>query len=257
MIVGVIGLVINVIGLFMFGGGHGHSHGGVDDGAHEPSHDDAESSEECSDDYNENGKSVEEGLEASTAAVVWTTAGHKNGGFTGDEAAETGSGDGGETDAKKEKKEKKKRNSTDTDQMNIRGVFLHVLADALGSIVVIISAGVILGTDPPSDPEAVDPRNYVDPALSIVLVVIILASTWPLLRDSSYILMQTIPPYVDMEGLRRKMLDQLPEVEDIHEFHVWRLVGNKVFASVHAMLKHEVCRSDHMLNAKRIKVTYK
>ena len=66
--------------------------------------------------------------------------------------------------------------------------------------------------------------------------------------------MQTIPPYVDMEGLKRKMLEQLPEVEDIHEFHVWRLVGNKVFASVHAMLKHEVCRSDHMLNAKRIKV---
>ena len=59
-----------------------------------------------------------------------------------------------------------------------------------------------------------------------------------------------------MEGLRTKMLEQLPEVEDIHEFHVWRLVGNKVFASVHAMLKHEVCRSDHMLNAKRIKVAY-
>ena len=93
-----------------------------------------------------------------------------------------------------------------------------------------------------------------DPTLSIVLVVIILASTWPLLRDSSHILMQTIPPYVDMDVLKRKMLEQLPEVEDIHEFHVWRLVGNKVFASVHAMLKHEVCRSDHMLNAKRIKV---
>ena len=58
-----------------------------------------------------------------------------------------------------------------------------------------------------------------------------------------------------MEGLRRKMLEQLPEVEDIHEFHVWRLVGDKVFASVHAMLRRDVRRSDHMLNAKRIKVT--
>ena len=58
-----------------------------------------------------------------------------------------------------------------------------------------------------------------------------------------------------MEGLRAKMLEQLPEVEDIHEFHVWRLVGDKVFASVHAMLRREVRRSDHMLNAKRIKVT--
>ena len=108
---------------------------------------------------------------------------------TGDETStETGSGDT-ETDAKKEKKEKKKK-ETASDNMNIRGVFLHVLADALGSIVVIISAGVILGTDPPADPEAIDPRNYVDPALSIILVAIILASTWPLLRDSSHILMQ-------------------------------------------------------------------
>ena len=58
-----------------------------------------------------------------------------------------------------------------------------------------------------------------------------------------------------MEGLRTKMLEQLPEVEDIHEFHVWRLVGDKVFASVHAMLRRDVRRSDHMLNATRIKVT--
>ena len=76
----------------------------------------------------------------------------------------------------------------------------------------------------------------------------------PLLRDSSHILMQTIPPSIDMEGLRRKMLEQLPEVEDIHEFHVWSLVGNKVLASVHAILRREVSRSDHMLNARRIKV---
>ena len=75
--------------------------------------------------------------------------------------------------------------------MNMRGVFLHVLADALGSVVVIISAGVVLASDPPSDPEAaVDPRNYVDPTLSLVLVAIIMTSTWPLLRDSALILMQ-------------------------------------------------------------------
>ena len=48
----------------------------------------------------------------------------------------------------------------------------------------------LLNTLQPSDPEAIDPRNYVDPALSIILVAIILASTWPLLRDSSHILMQ-------------------------------------------------------------------
>ena len=248
MIVGVVGLVINVIGLFMFGGGHGHSHGGGD-GAHGHSH--ATDSDDYSDVYADGG-SVERG-HGAVAVTVWTAGGdgHMNGGFAGTEgeaAREDGSeGEGGGA--------KKKEAARDTEQMNIRGVFLHVLADALGSIVVIISAGVILATDPPSDPEKVDARNYVDPALSVALVVIIVTSTWPLLRDSSYILMQTIPPYVDMDGLKVKMLKQLPEVEDIHEFHVWRLVGNKVFASVHAMLHRNVSRVDHMLNAKRIKVT--
>ena len=245
MIVGVVGLVINVIGLFMFGGGHGHSHdsGG---GAHGHSH--ARDS-----DVYEDGDAVER-RHGEVAVTVWTAGGgHKNNSFAGTEGEDGSEGEGGVAD-QDAKKGEAAATARDPEQMNIRGVFLHVLADALGSIVVIISAGVILATDPPSDPEKVDPRNYVDPALSIALVVIIVTSTWPLLRDSSYILMQTIPPYVDMDRLKVKMLKQLPEVEDIHEFHVWRLVGNKVFASVHAMLHRNVSRVDHMLNAKRIKV---
>ena len=220
MIVGVVGLVINVIGLLLFGGGHGHSHGGGGD-AHGHGHgggggDDKEIQGHAQDnpgkdfrldsgDYSEvYGKgcnpiyghaSLEEGYAHAHVAkahsnVGYIANGHSNGGFAADD---TGSG-GGEAAAKKvkeEKKEQKKKGSKDTEQMNIRGVFLHVLADALGSVVVIISAGVVLASDPPSDPEAaVDPRNYVDPTLSLVLVAIIMTSTWPLLRDSALILMQ-------------------------------------------------------------------
>ena len=224
MIVGVVGLVINVIGLLLFGGGHGHSHGGGGD-AHGHSHgggggDDKETQGHPQD-YADSGKdtrqdsgdysevygrgcnpiyghaSLEEGYAHAHVAKAhsnggYVANGHSNGGF---EADDTGSG-GGEAGAKKEKEEKDKREkkkqkgSKDTDQMNIRGVFLHVLADALGSVVVIISAGVVLASDPPSDPEAADPRNYVDPTLSLVLVAIIMVSTWPLLRDSAHILMQ-------------------------------------------------------------------
>ena len=160
MIVGVVGLVINVIGLFLFGGGHGHSHGsggGDDDGTQEPCHDDSDS-DDYSEVYMENGISarninpiygisVEDGksTEEGFGTAVWVT--------NNDEFSGGGDETGSEPDAKKEKKEKKKRKASETDQMNIRGVFLHVLADALGSIVVIISAGVILATDPPSDPE--------------------------------------------------------------------------------------------------------
>ena len=65
--------------------------------------------------------------------------------------------------------EKKKTSA----QLNMKGVFLHVLTDALGSIVVIISALIIWLTD-------WEYRMYVDPTLSICLVVLIMWSTWPL-----------------------------------------------------------------------------
>jgi Co/Zn/Cd efflux system component len=80
--------------------------------------------------------------------------GHHNHGMTHEDgvpATVSGSSDS----PKKQRKEQ----SSDSEQMNIRGVFLHVLADALGSVVVIISAGVILLTDEPADTDALDPRS--------------------------------------------------------------------------------------------------
>merc|ERR1719341_2933678 len=66
-------------------------------------------------------------------------------------------------------------NASSGHSMNITGVFLHVLADALGSVVVCITSLVIMLTD-------WEYRFYLDPVLSLVIVLIILASTWPLLR---------------------------------------------------------------------------
>ena len=76
--------------------------------------------------------------------------------------------------------------------MNIKGVFLHVMADALGSVVVLISASVIWLTD-------WEYRDYLDPVLSLVIVFLISMSTWPLLRDSIMILLNSAPPHVDTD----------------------------------------------------------
>jgi len=110
--------------------------------------------------------------------------------------------------------------------MNITGVFLHVLADALGSVVVCVTSLVILLTD-------WEYKNYLDPVLSLVLVVIILGSTWPLLRDSALILLNTIPSHIDLLDLETRLVDKVKGVSSIHELHVWRLVGRRVVASCH------------------------
>ena len=103
-------------------------------------------------------------------------------------------------------------------QMNIKGVFLHVMADALGSVVVLISASVIWLTD-------WEYRDYLDPVLSLVIVFLICLSTWPLLRDSILILLNSTPPHVDTSELRSGLINCLPVIRNVHELHVWQLVG--------------------------------
>ena len=83
--------------------------------------------------------------------------------------------------------------------MNITGVFLHVLADALGSVVVCVTSLVIMLTD-------WEYRFYLDPVLSLVIVLIILVSTWPLLRDSTLILLNTIPAHIDLLDLETRLV---------------------------------------------------
>jgi len=86
--------------------------------------------------------------------------------------------------------------------MNMRGVFLHVLADALGSVIVCISASIILFTN-------WSLKCYIDPLLSIIMVSLITYSTWPLLVESGMILLQTVPTHIEVDSLRRKLLQEV------------------------------------------------
>jgi len=110
--------------------------------------------------------------------------------------------------------------------MNMRGVFLHVMADALGSVVVIISAVIMWKTD-------WEYRLYVDPGLSLLLVILILRSVWPLLIDSALILLQTVPTHIQVDNLQRKLMEKVDGILAVHEFHVWQLTGDRIIASAH------------------------
>jgi len=185
LIVGGVGLGINLVGMLLFGDvGHGHSHGGSD------------SPKKKSDEQvNGHGHSHEKE----------NGHGHSHGGH----------GHGHSSDA-----------ASSGHSMNITGVFLHVLADALGSVVVCITSLVIMLTD-------WEYRFYLDPVLSLVIVLIILVSTWPLLRDSTLILLNTIPAHIDLLDLETRLVTTVAGVSSIHELHVWRLVGRRVVASCH------------------------
>lgn len=133
--------------------------------------------------------------------------------------------------------------------MNMHGVFLHVLADALGSVVVIISALIIKFV--PHDPNNKKHWTvYIDPTLSIIIVIIITISAIPLFKETSFILLQTLPKHVKVNVLKKKLLEEVPEVDNIHELHIWRLTGEKFIASAHVKRRS---LTDYMPVADKVK----
>merc|ERR1712013_676826 len=126
-----------------------------------------------------------------------------------------------------EKAEDGGSNDKSEGHLNMKGVYLHILGDALGSIIVIVAAIVIHFCGEQSW------TLYIDPALSIFMTCIILHSSVPLLKESSMILLQNVPPHIEVEELQHRLLQSFPEIISVHEFHVWQLAGNKIIASVH------------------------
>ncbi|EXJ88375.1 CDF family cation efflux system protein [Capronia coronata CBS 617.96] len=109
--------------------------------------------------------------------------------------------------------------------LNMRGVFLHVLGDALGNIGVIASALIIWQTTFPG-------RYYFDPGISLVITVIILYSAIPLCKAASRILLQAVPVGMSIDEITQDIED-LPHVVEAHHLHVWQLSDTKLVASLH------------------------
>ncbi|KIW19971.1 hypothetical protein PV08_00546 [Exophiala spinifera] len=116
--------------------------------------------------------------------------------------------------------------------LNMRGVFLHVLGDALGNVGVIASALIIWLTTFPA-------RYYFDPGISLVITVIILYSAIPLCKAASRILLQAVPVGLSIDEITTD-IESLPRVISAHHLHVWQLSDTKLVASLHVKVDCEV-----------------
>jgi solute carrier family 30 (zinc transporter), member 1 len=115
--------------------------------------------------------------------------------------------------------------------LNMRGVFLHVLGDALGNIGVITSALFIWLTD-------YSWRFYADPAISLVITVIILTTAIPLCKAASRILLQAVPAGISIDDLKDD-IEELPGIISAHHIHVWQLSDTKFVASLHVQVEFD------------------
>jgi cobalt-zinc-cadmium efflux system protein len=134
--------------------------------------------------------------------------------------------------------------------LNIRGAFLHVVADALGSVGVLAAAVLIEVT-----------RSYIwDPIVSAAVCLLILWSSARLIRDSFRIFMEGAPAHLDTRAIR-ETLAALDGVLDVHDLHVWTITSGFVSMSAHLKVRagmeaRDVLRRAHEAISSRFKVVH-
>ena len=111
------------------------------------------------------------------------------------------------------------------EDLNVRGAFLHMAADAAISAAVAVSGLVILFTG----------WSWLDPLMSLIVVSVIVWGTWGLGRDAMRLAMAAVPPGVDVTRIRAYLL-QLPGVADVHDLHVWALSTTENALTVHLVM---------------------
>lgn len=114
------------------------------------------------------------------------------------------------------------------DDINIKGAFLHLIADALILVGVVVSAFIIKYTH----------YFWIDPVVGLIIVLIVLWGTWGLLRDSLSLILDAIPHYIDHSGVRT-YLANYPGVEALHDLHIWGLSTREVALTAHLVMPNK------------------
>ena len=110
--------------------------------------------------------------------------------------------------------------------LNVRGAFLHMAMDTLVSVGVVISGIIIMLTG----------FVLIDTFISLFIALLILASTWKLLKESLFLSLDAVPEGIDMKEVG-KHIAQVPGVESFHHFHVWAMSTTENAATIHIVLK--------------------
>jgi cobalt-zinc-cadmium efflux system protein len=109
--------------------------------------------------------------------------------------------------------------------LNVRGAYLHVLGDALGSVGALLAAVIV----------ALTGWTQADAIVSIVLSVLILFGAWSLLRESVNVLLEAAPADMPLDAVRTRLLG-VSGVRDVHDLHVWTVTSGVVAMSGHAVV---------------------
>lgn len=113
--------------------------------------------------------------------------------------------------------------------LNIRGAFLHMAADAGVTLGVLLSGIAIIYTG----------AEWIDPAISVLIVVVVLWSTWGLFRESMRLSLDAVPERIDPAEIRERLKD-LPGIADVHDLHIWAMSTTKTALTAHLVVTNDV-----------------
>ena len=122
------------------------------------------------------------------------------------------------------------------DDLNIRGAFLHMAADALVSLGVVIGGALYLWQG----------WAWIDPVMSLAIAVIIVAGTWNLFKQSLHLMFDGVPEGIDLTAVRTLLLS-LSGVGEVHDLHVWAMGTSEVALTAHVVLNGQAADASAVL----------
>ena len=127
--------------------------------------------------------------------------------------------------------------------LNIRGAFLHMAADAGVTLGVLLSGIAIIYTG----------AEWIDPAISPLIVVVILWSTWGLFRQSMRLSLDAVPEGIDPAEVRRCLKD-LPGVAEVHDLHIWAMSTTETALTAHLVAGDDLGESSGLVRTAAAKL---
>ena len=132
--------------------------------------------------------------------------------------------------------------SAKDENLNVKAAYLHMLSDSLGSVGAIIAGAVLWITN----------WRLIDPIVTFVFAALMLVSSWSLIKEAIEILMESAPSHINPEQIKHD-LEEISDVQEVHDLHVWTVSSHKLALSVHLVSEksHSVLESvNHILEEK-------
>ena len=125
------------------------------------------------------------------------------------------------------------------DSLNVRGAFLHMMGDMLTSVVVLLNGLILI----------YKPWYWLDPLLSLLIVIFIVKNCWSILKESTAILMNATPGGLDIQAVQT-FLQNFPDISGVHYLHAWSLGSSGVAFSCHVVVKDQPISQTRQLREK-------